>query len=64
MTKFRIFRPGVTTFAGGRVTVSADTNLNEWLEEHPEVEILSWQTTPTGTTNELYITIQYKEKDE
>ena len=61
MNKFKIFRPGITTFAGGRINVSAAENLNEWLEEHPEVEILSWQTTPIGQTNELYITIQYKE---
>ena len=61
MNKFKTFRPGVTTFAGGKVPVSAAENLNTWLEEHPEVEIISWQTTPIGQTNELYITIQYKE---
>jgi hypothetical protein len=62
VTKFRIFRPGVTTFAGGRVTVGADENLNTWLDEHPNIEVLSWQTCPIGTTNELYITIQYEEQ--
>lgn len=40
MTKFRIFKPGITTFAGGRITVGADENLNTWLEEHPDVESL------------------------
>ena len=64
MNKFKTFRPGIATFAGGRINVSAADNLNKWLEEHPEVEILSWQTTPIGQTNELYITIQYKEKEE
>ena len=61
MTKFRIFKPGITTFAGGRITVGADENLNTWLEEHPSVEVISWQATPVGDHNELYITIQYKE---
>ena len=61
MNKFKTFRPGITTFAGGRIAVSATENLNEWLEEHPEVEIINWQTTPIGSTNEFYITIQYKE---
>ena len=59
--KFKTFKPGITTFAGGRVTVGADENLTTWLEEHLGIEIISWQTTPVGTTNEIYITIQYKE---
>ena len=63
MNKFKIFKPGITAFAGGRITVGADENLNTWLEEHPGVEVISWQTTPVGTTNECYITIQYKEVD-
>ena len=62
-TKFKTFRPGFTTFCGGKVPVSAAENLTEWLEKHPEIEIISWQTTPIGQTNELYITIQCKEKD-
>ena len=53
MIKFKTFRPGITTFCGGKVDISAAENLN--------VEIISWQTTPIGQTNELYITIQYKE---
>ena len=64
MTRFKIFKPGITTFAGGRITVGADENLNNWLEEHPSVEVISWQATPVGTTNECYITIQYKENEE
>jgi hypothetical protein len=59
--KFRTFRPGITTFAGGKITVSAAENLNSWLEENPDIEIISWQATPVGTTNEIYITIQYRE---
>lgn len=58
--KFKIFRP---CYGGvyGVVVKDADTVLNEWLEENPNVEIISWQTTPVGTTKELYITIQYRE---
>jgi hypothetical protein len=61
--QFKTFTPGVTTCAGQRITVSAAENLNAWLCEHPSVEILNW--VPTAMTNrELYITIQYKEKEE
>ena len=45
----------------GRVVRSATLVLNEWLEENPNVEIISWQTCPVGKENELYITVQYKE---
>lgn len=40
---------------------SAATRLTAWLTEHPYVELISWQTTPVGTRNEVAITIQYKE---
>ena len=60
--KFKTFSP----YQGfnrqhGNYTISATAALNKWLEENPRVEIISWQTTPVGATNELYITIQYKE---
>ena len=45
----------------GAVVKDTATVLNEWLEENPDVEIISWQTTPVGAENELYITIQYRE---
>jgi hypothetical protein len=59
--KFKTFQP---VYGGvyGVVVKDTATVLNEWLEENPNVEIISWQTTPVGTTNELYITIQYTEK--
>jgi hypothetical protein len=43
-------------------SVTATTQLNEWLEENPNVEIISWQTCPVGEYNNLYITIQYREE--
>jgi hypothetical protein len=55
-TKFQTFWPACS--------VTATTQLNDWLAEHPNVEIISWQTTPVGTTNSLYITIQYRELEE
>lgn len=58
--KFKTFQP----VYGGVYSVvvkNAATVLNEWIEENPNVEIISWQTTPVGTTDEIYITIQYKE---
>ena len=48
----------------GRYTVSATTSLNQWLAANPRTEIISWQTTTVGKDNELYITVQYKEKKE
>ena len=63
--RFKTFNP-YTEYdrAHGNSTVSATTALNCWLEENPKVEVISWQTTPIGTTNELYITIQYREREE
>lgn len=37
------------------------TRLNKWLEENPNVEVISWQTTPVGDHIEWYITIHYME---
>lgn len=60
--KFKTFNPyKESDYYKGNYTVSAATALNDWLEKNPNVETISWQTTPVGTTNELYITIQYKE---
>ena len=62
MIKFKTFHSYYyTDKVRGRCIRSATDHLNEWLEENPKVEVLSWQATPVGTTNELYITIQYKE---
>jgi hypothetical protein len=48
----------------GPYLCTATIALNDWLEENPNIEILSWQTTPVGTANELYITIQYRERED
>lgn len=58
--KFRTFQP---VYGGvyGAVVKDTATVLNEWLEENPDVEIISWQACPVGAENEHYITIQYKE---
>lgn len=63
--KFKIFRPMWEYQQRGpsscNVCISPDIQLNEWLAENPKVEIINWQATPVGTSNELYITIQYRE---
>jgi hypothetical protein len=60
--KFKTFNPYEEhDYYRGNCYISATTSLNKWLEENHNVEVISWQTTPVGTTNELYITIQYKE---
>ena len=63
--KFKTFYP-VQEYGScaGTYTIVAANVLNRWLAENPNVEIISWQATPVGTTNELYITIQYKEFEE
>ena len=66
MTKFRTFRPYWEYDGKGhdkvyKVHISADIQINDWLAENPNVEIISWQATAAGDYNELYITIQYKE---
>jgi hypothetical protein len=64
MIRFRTFKPyNEYDRNGHKVVYSTTIQVNEWLEENPEVEILSWQTTAVGDHSELYITIQYKEKD-
>ncbi len=40
---------------------SAATRLTAWLAERPYVELISWQATPEGRSNDVAITIQYKE---
>lgn len=60
--KFKTFNPyQKQDYYHGKCVVEAASALNEWLEENPNVEIINWQATPVGTTNELYITIQYRE---
>lgn len=65
MIKFRTFKPYTDSdIHGHKVIYSATLQLNEWIEEHSDVEIISWQT--TASSREDYgpcITIQYKEKD-
>ena len=61
--KFKTFESYKSTIERSK-SCSAAEYLNEWLEENPNVEIINWQTTPIGTTNELYITIQYRELEE
>jgi hypothetical protein len=58
MMRFKTFTPYTEC---GHVISSATIQLNEWLEENPGVEIISWQATPIGNPSELCITIQYKE---
>jgi len=59
--KFKTFHPYLVYKGTHNDRYNAADHLNQWLEENPNVEIISWQTTPVGTINELYITIQYKE---
>lgn len=63
MTKFITFRPIWEYDGHGRsnVCISPTVQINDWLEANHNIRVLSWQATPVGDHNELYITIQYKE---
>lgn len=65
MMRFRTFKPYTEYDRNGhKVVYSAIIQLNGWLEENPDVEIISWQTTAVGDGDyALWITIQYKEGD-
>jgi hypothetical protein len=64
MTKFRTFKPYTEYDRDGhKVVYSATIQVNEWLEENQDVEIISWQTTAIGNPLDLWITVQYKEED-
>ena len=68
MIRFRTFSPRaeyeqVGNYGRSTLHISATTQFNDWLEDNPDVEIISWQTTAVGKEHELWITIQYKEKD-
>ena len=58
MIRFKTFKP-YTEY--GHVVDSATVQVNDWLEQNPDVEIISWQVTAVGNEPELHITIQYKE---
>ena len=65
MIKFRTFWPhNEYRSAYGSVFISATQALNEWVEENTNMEIIDGKPCPVGDHNELYITIQYKEKEE
>ena len=61
MMKFKTFEPTTTYVGSHNEYRSATTNLNEWIEAHPGVEIINWRTTPADSNDKLYITIQYWE---
>ena len=67
MTKFRTFRPEWEWQERGSQSCNVCTppamQINDWLKSNPKIEVISWQACPVGDHNELYITIQYKEKD-
>lgn len=66
MIKFITFRPEWEYDDRGRGNVcrTPAVQINDWLAENLGIEIIHWQATPVGTTNELYITIQYRELEE
>lgn len=65
MIRFKTFKPSIEYDGNGhRLVYSATLQLNEWLEENPDVEIINWQATAVGEGDyALWITVQYKEND-
>lgn len=64
MTTFRVFEPTTQYMGTHNERHSATYHLNNWLREHPTVEVVSWQAVPIGTENELYIVIQYRRTED
>ena len=60
MTKFKTFKPWVER-AWQTILHNATDELNEWLAENPNVEIIDWHPFAVGTSTDYYITVQYKE---
>jgi hypothetical protein len=64
-TKFASFETGLDymSYRGDnyKVEVAATSRLNDWLKEHPNVEILKWHTCSVGEENRLCITVEYRE---
>lgn len=58
-TKFKTFESFENTIERSK-SCSAAEYLNEWLEENPNVEIISWDTCAVEPHG-VCITIQYKE---
>lgn len=59
--KFITFRP-IWEYRGNcNVCISPEVQINDWLKENTDIEIIYWQACPVGDHNELYITIQYRE---
>lgn len=62
MSKFLTFGPTWEYHYGlGNCCTNATIQLNEWLEEHPNAEVIDWKAFAVGTGTDYYITIQYKE---
>ena len=59
--RFITFRPIREYRDNCNVCISPEVQINDWLKENPDIEIIHWQTTSVGEHRELYITIQYKE---
>jgi len=57
--RFKIFKG---TFSYG-LSLYADTKMNEWLEEHPSVEVVDWKYRQVNH-DEHSICIMYKERNE
>lgn len=58
MIKFRTFYPH-TDYEDYSRTLSATYLLTVWLEENPDVELISWQAVSVGS--DICIVVQYKE---
>lgn len=57
--RFVSFESGYEMDHGCKCYISAYMRANKWLENHPKVEVISWQTTALGV--HLCITLEYRE---
>jgi hypothetical protein len=59
--KLGYFVSGIEYNHGMKTEVSATMRFNRWLETHANIEVISWQTTSIGESNQLCIVVEYKE---
>ena len=62
MIRFRTFIPYWKESSRGRCYIDPTLQLNDWLKENPNVEVIEWKAYGVGTSTDYNITIQYKKQ--
>ena len=61
--RFRTFKPWQEERAHRHIIVHNPTDdLNDWLEQNPNIEIVDWKVIQAGNAYEYFITVSYIER--